>query len=45
MLVINSISNYYINDTLLSVSTREKILGIFLDDDLSFKIHIFGVYV
>ena len=38
-----STSNYYINDTLISVSTSEKILGVFLDDDLSFKIHLFGV--
>ena len=39
-----STSNYYINDTLISVSTCEKILGVFfLDDDLSFKIHIFEI--
>ena len=38
-----STSNYYINDTLIPVSTSEKILGVFLDDDLSFKIHLFGV--
>ena len=41
MHVGNSTSNYYINDTLISVSIYEKILGVFLDDDLSFKIHIF----
>ena len=43
MLVINSTSNYYINVTLISVSTCEKIARIFLDDDLSFKTHIFTV--
>ena len=39
----NSTSNYYINYTLISVSTCEKIFGVFLDDDLSFKTHIFGL--
>ena len=39
----NSTSNYYINDTLISVSECEKILGVFLDNDLSFKTHILGV--
>ena len=39
----NSTSNYFINYTLISVSTCEKIIGVFLDDDLSFKTHIFRV--
>ena len=40
MLVGNSTSNYYINDTLISVSTCEKILEVILDDNLSLKTHI-----
>ena len=43
MHVGNSTSNYYINDILISVSTCEKILWVFLEDDLSFDTHIFGV--
>ena len=39
----NSTSNYYINDTLISVSTCKKIFWVFLDDDSSFETHIFGV--
>ena len=41
MLVYNSASNYDINDTLISVSACEKILRVILDDDMSFKIHIY----
>ena len=40
MHVDNSTSNYYINDTLISVSTCEKILEVIQDDDLSLKTHI-----
>ena len=36
----NSTSNYYINDTLISVFTCEKILVVVLEDDLPFKTHI-----
>ena len=43
MHVGNSTANYYINDTLISASKCKKIVGVFLDDDLSFKTHIFGV--
>ena len=35
--------NYYINNTLLSVSQCEKILGVCIDNDLSFKTHIFAI--
>ena len=43
MHVGNSTSNCYVNDTLISVSICEKILGAFQEKDLSFKTYIFEV--
>ena len=43
MHVGNLTSNYYINDALISVSTCEKIVGVFPDENLSSKTHIFRV--
>ena len=34
---------YYIYNSLISISASGKKLGVFLDDDICFKTHIFGV--